>query len=63
MLRKYVRGLPLIALPTSSYNAAFGGDPVPGVVKTLRIQYRIDGKTGQAEFRENAPIMLPPVAK
>jgi hypothetical protein len=58
-LRRRVRDFPLIVLPSSSYNVSFGGDPVPGVVKQLRIQYRIDGKEGQVSLQENAPIMLP----
>ena len=58
-VRKQAGSLPLIALPKSSYNSSFGGDPVPGVVKTLKIQYRIDGKSGEATFKENATIMLP----
>ena len=58
-VRKRAGSLPLIVLPSSSYNSSFGGDPVPGVVKTLKIQYRIDGKPGEATFKENATIMLP----
>jgi len=58
-LRRRVRDLPLILLPNPSYNAAFGGDPAPGVVKELKVRYRINGKEGQAFFRENATIMLP----
>jgi hypothetical protein len=41
------------------YNATFGGDPVPGKVKKLTIQYVMDGKQGTASFDENAPILLP----
>jgi HEAT repeat protein len=59
LLRRHVRGLPLIALPSPQYNAAFGGDPAPGIVKQLKIQYRMDGKEGEATFGENAAIMLP----
>ena len=59
ILRKHVRAFPLIALPSSGYNAAFGGDPAGGVVKQLKIQYRMDGKAGEATFEENATIMLP----
>jgi HEAT repeat protein len=54
-----VRDFPLIVLPSSNYNASFGGDPAPGVVKQLKIQYRINGKAGEATFQENATIMLP----
>ena len=59
LLRRHVRGLPLIALPSPKYNAAFGGDPAPGIVKQLKIQYRMDGKEGEATFGEDAAIMLP----
>lgn len=59
VLRQHVRDFPLIVLPSSSYNSAFGGDPAPGVVKQLRIRYRMDGETGEAVFEENATIMLP----
>ncbi len=51
VLRKQAGDLPLITLASSSYNASFGGDPVPGSVKQLKIQYRINGKTGEASFR------------
>ena len=59
MLRKYARDLPLIVLPSSSYNSSFGGDPAPGVRKELKVQYRMNGKVGQATFAENAAILLP----
>jgi len=59
VVRRSARNLPLIVLPSSSYNTAFGGDPAPGVVKELRIQYKMDGKTGEATFPENATILLP----
>jgi HEAT repeat protein len=50
---------PLITLPASTYNASFGGDPVPSVPKKLTITYKIDGKSGEAVFAENATIVLP----
>jgi HEAT repeat protein len=56
-LQKVIKGLPLILLP-SSYVAAFG-DPVPGTPKKLKIDYRLDGKKGEATFAENALIILP----
>jgi HEAT repeat protein len=59
ILRKHVRDFPLIILPSSSYNSAFGGDPAGGVVKQLTVQYRMDGKAGEASFQEDAAIMLP----
>jgi len=59
ILRHHARDLPLVLLPSESYNASFGGDPVPGVVKELRVEYRINGKPGKTTFRENATILLP----
>jgi hypothetical protein len=59
VLQSRVAGLPIIPLPSSSYNSAFGGDPAPGVVKQLKVQYRIDGKAGEATFPENAAVVLP----
>lgn len=59
ILRRHARDLPLVLLPSASYNASFGGDPVPNVVKELRIEYRINGKPGKATFTENATILLP----
>ena len=50
---------PLIVLPSPSYNASFGGDPALGIVKQLRIQYRMNGSPGVASFPENATILLP----
>lgn len=58
-VQKYVGGFPLIALPSASYNGVFGGDPVPGTQKVLKIEYVMDGKSGQATFQENATILLP----
>ncbi|HAK95950.1 MAG TPA: PBS lyase, partial [Planctomycetes bacterium] len=58
-LARHARGFPLIVLPSPSYNASFGGDPVPGVVKQLKIKYRIDGKEGEVSLQEDAPVLLP----
>ena len=58
LLSKQAGGLPLITL-ASNYNASFGGDPAPGVVKKLKVEYRINGKPGSASFDENALILLP----
>ncbi len=58
-LRSHVRNLPLIVLSSSTFNSAFGGDPAPGIVKQLKVQYRMEGKAGEAAFAENATIMLP----
>jgi hypothetical protein len=59
ILRRHVGDFPVIALPSSSYNVGLGGDPLPGVPKQLKIQYRIHGKTGEVSLRENATIVLP----
>jgi hypothetical protein len=59
ILQQHAQGFPLIVLPSASYNTAFRGDPVQGVPKTLRVEYRMDGKSGEAEFSENATILLP----
>jgi HEAT repeat protein len=58
-LQRHVRDLALITLPSPSYNDSFGGDPVPGTTKQLKVQYRINGKAGDALFAENALIVLP----
>ncbi len=59
VLRQHVGFVPIITLPKSSYNANFGGDPVPNTPKQLKIQYKIDGKAGEVTLGENAPIVLP----
>ena len=58
-LRKQAGDLPLISLSSSSYNQSFGGDPLPGKVKQLKIQYRINDKAGEVSLAENAIIILP----
>ena len=58
-LQQHVRDMPLITLPSSSYSTSFGGDPVPGTAKQLKVQYRINGKAGEASFQEGAIVMLP----
>jgi HEAT repeat protein len=58
-LHQRAGAMPLISLPSASYNDAFGGDPAPGVAKQLKIEYRIDGKPASASFAENAAILLP----
>lgn len=58
VVQNQARNLPLITLPKSTYNTSFG-DPAPGNVKQLKIQYRINGKQGEATFAEDAPILLP----
>ena len=59
VLKPLAHDLPLITLPSNSYNASFGGDPAPNVAKQLKIQYRINAKAGEALFAENAVILLP----
>jgi len=58
MLQDRVGGLPFIPL-SAKYNEAFGGDPVQGTAKQLKIQYRIDGKPGEVSLPEDATITLP----
>jgi HEAT repeat protein len=57
-IRKHAGNLPLITLPSTSYNTCFGGDPLPGSVKKLSIQYRINGKAATTTFPEDALIIL-----
>lgn len=59
VVKKQASNVPLIALNAGDYNSSFGGDPAPGVVKQLKIQYRINNKAGEATFAENAMILLP----
>lgn len=59
ILKKQAGDVPLITLADSSYNATFGGDPAPGAVKVLKVQYKINGKTADATFAEDALIVLP----
>jgi HEAT repeat protein len=59
ILRKHVHDFPVIILPSPSYNATFGGDPAPGVVKQLKVHYRMAGKPGEVSLPENATILLP----
>ena len=41
------------------YNEVFGGDPIQGVPKILKVTIKLnDGRTLDYVFRENAPIML-----
>ena len=59
ILRKYAKNYRIIFLPSASYNESFGGDPAQGIVKQLKIKYRIDGKEGEVSLNENATIVLP----
>jgi hypothetical protein len=59
VLKRVVHDFPVITLPADDYNSSFGGDPASGVVKQLKIRYRMNGKPGQVSFEENATIVLP----
>jgi HEAT repeat protein len=59
ILQKQISDLPILTLPDKTYNKSFGGDPAPGMVKKLKIQYKINGKAGEATFAEGALIVLP----
>ncbi|MBX9791008.1 MAG: DUF3395 domain-containing protein [Pirellulales bacterium] len=59
LLQKCVDGLPLVLLPSPSFNESFGGDPAPDVAKTLVVEYRMNGRAGEATFAEDALIALP----
>jgi hypothetical protein len=58
-LQKLVGDLPIITLASPSYNASFGGDPAPNTPKKLKVQYKLNSKTGEATFAENALIIFP----
>ena len=58
ILQKQVGDLPLITLATATYNESFGGDPSPGTVKTLKVQYRLNGKAGETTFAENSMLIF-----
>ena len=59
ILRQHAKNYRIIFLPSASYNESFGGDPAQGIVKQLKIKYRIDGKDGEVSLNENATIVLP----
>ena len=59
ILRQYAKNYRIIFLPSASYNESFAGDPAEGIVKQLKIKYRIDGKEGEVSLSENATIVLP----
>jgi hypothetical protein len=59
ILRSHARNYRVIFLRSASYNETFGGDPAGGVVKHLKIRYRIDGKEGEVTLTENATVVLP----
>jgi HEAT repeat protein len=59
LLQKQATDVPLISLPETSFNASFGGDPVPNTPKQLKIKYKLNDKEGEATFAEDAIILLP----
>ena len=59
ILRSHARNYRVIFLPSASYNETFGGDPASGIVKHLKIRYRINGKEGEVSLNENATVVLP----
>jgi hypothetical protein len=59
ILRQYAKNYRIIFLPSASFNESFGGDPAKGIVKQLKINYRVDGKYGEVVLNENATIVLP----
>jgi HEAT repeat protein len=61
ILQKLAGDLPLISLDSYEYNVSFGGDPAPGQVKQLKIEYRINGTKAEATYFENAAIVFPSV--
>jgi HEAT repeat protein len=58
-MKKQAGDTQLVKLPSANYNESFGGDPAPGSVKQLKVQYKINGKPAEATFGENALIILP----
>ena len=59
ILRRHAKNYRVVFLPVATYNESFGGDPVPGISKQLKIKYRIDGKDGEVSLNENATVVLP----
>ena len=59
ILQKQVGDLPLLTLASESYNTSFGGDPTPGSVKQLKVQYKLNGKAGEVSFAEDALLVFP----
>jgi HEAT repeat protein len=58
-LQKLVGDLPIITLASPGYNSSFGGDPAPNTPKKLKVQYKLNGKSGEITFAENALIIFP----
>jgi hypothetical protein len=58
-LRSQTKNFPLISLGGLGYKQFFGGDPAPGMPKTLTIQYTFDGQPAKIVFDENNVVVLP----
>jgi HEAT repeat protein len=58
ILQGLIGDLPIVTLPKANYNTSFGGDPAPDKPKQLTIQYKLNGKPGEATFAENALIIF-----
>ena len=58
-LRSQTKNSPLISLGGLGYKQFFGGDPAPGMPKTLTIQYTFDGQPAKIVFDENNVVALP----
>ncbi len=59
LVRKQVGDSRLIVLEGGVSNAGLGGDPAPGQIKQLKVQFRVNGKDGEATFAENSLLLLP----
>lgn len=59
IVRKQAGDSRLIMLEGGVSNAGLGGDPAPGQVKQLKVQYRVNGKDGEVAFAENSLLLLP----
>lgn len=57
-VKELAKDVRFVSLP-GPFNTVFGGDPAPGAVKQLKVQYRLNGKDAEATFRENGLIILP----
>jgi hypothetical protein len=58
ILQGLVGKLPIVTLPKANYNTSFGGDPAPDKPKQLKVQYKLNGKSGEATFAENALLIF-----
>ena len=58
-LQRQVRDVPLITLAVAKLQRQLRRRPRAGHRKNLKVQYRINGKAGEASFPEDATVMLP----